>query len=455
YLPPEYQPGAPGGAPSPVMDSYAVAAMLYWGALSSSESSSRPPDAPLDGLDKAQLLALKDQVHNRLKAEQANPRFHTRLSDQTAALLNRALSRQVKPSPPYRFQDLTAFQQRISRLQALVHPRVEHVGKILLDRPPGSETYTTDEEVVFSCTIGCTPGVESHEEVSCGLALFDRDTDARIRKPKCIYTASNHPSGRLRFGFRLTDIPPGSYRVRVAFTIHDSHTDPMLAEGRFECRPAPGYVPPPINPAARRPIPLQRPEDDPITQTQAALRPQPADVSTGPDQAEADPSMSGASVRAGVQLGGPATVHQLGTPARAATLPPLQPPPRDEPGSEVDRPDPFGSEPTSPRISLKPTRTRPIHTSMAPPPAEEDPYDFPEEGRGTWEPELPAPSFDDSSIYEDDEDDDWTDEQLPSGPIGDLLGRLVELVRGDAYVMFIGGAAVVIMLLIGLLWALR
>jgi hypothetical protein len=261
--------------PSAVIDTYAVAAMLYWGILASSEGSTKPPDAPLEGLDKSMLVALKDRVHNRLKEEKANPRFHTRLSDRTAALLNRALSRQTSPSPPYRFQNLSEFQRRLSQLRALVNPCVEQVGKILLDRSPGSDTYSTEEDVVFSCTIGCSPGVESHEEIVCGLAIFDQDTDTRIRNIQCIYKVDSHPSGRLRFGFQLPDVQPGSYLVRVAFTIRESGDEPLVAEGRFECRPAPGYVPPPADPNQRRPIPMQRPEEDPVTQTGTAPRPIP------------------------------------------------------------------------------------------------------------------------------------------------------------------------------------
>jgi len=468
YQPPEHQPGAPGGTPSPVMDTYAIAAMLYWGALASSEGATRPPDAPLGGLDKSMLVALKDRVHNRLKEEKANPRFHTRLSDRTAALLNRALSKQTSPSPPYRFLDLSEFQRRIGHLLALVHPRVEHVGKILLDRPPGSDTYTTDEDVVYSCTIGCSTGVESHEEIVCGLAIFDRDTDTRIRNIQCIYTVDSHPSGRLRFGFRLKDVSPGSYLVRVAFTIRESGDEPTVAEGRFECRPAPGYVPPPADPGTRRPIPLQRPEDEPVTQTRPAPQPLPTPDSPranpAPEPRAAgvqigsprDPSGSGVTAPAaigvaGVQVGGAATVHPLNAAPPARDLPPLNPPPRD--ADEEPATDPFSSTPTRPSVSIQP-RTRPIHTPMGPPATEDDPYDFPEEGRGTWEPELPAPGYDDDELYGDDEDD-WSEEQLPSGPLGDMLGRMVELIRGDAYVMFIGGAAVVIMLLIALLWALQ
>lgn len=441
HVPPEHQPGSTGNVPSPVIDTYAVAAMLYWGILASSEGGAKPPDAPLEGLDKSMLVALKDRVHNRLKEEKANPRFHTRLSDRTAALLNRALSQQTSPSPPYRFQNLSEFQRRLSQLLALVNPCVEQVGKILLDRSPGSETYSTDEDVLFSCTIGCSPGVESHEEIVCGLAIFDRDTDTRIRNIQCIYKVDSHPSGRLRFGFQLPEVQPGSYLVRVAFTIRESGDEPMVAEGRFECLPAPGYVPPPVDPSQRRPLPLQRPEEEPVTQTGVA----PLPISrTEPGPASADTSSS--------DVGQPATVHPLNV-APHADLPPLQAP---EP-AEVDPPsDPFDTSPTSPRIAIPP-RTRPIHSPNTPPDIEEDPYDFPEEQHGTWEPELPEPDYIDDDIYDDmNDEDDWSDERnLPAGPIGDMMGRLIELVRGDAYVMFIGGAAIVIMLLIGLLLALN
>jgi hypothetical protein len=427
--------------PSAVIDTYAVAAMLYWGILASSEGSTKPPDAPLEGLDKSMLVALKDRVHTRLKEEKANPRFHTRLSDRTAALLNRALSQKTAPSPPYRFQNLSEFRRRLSQLRALVNPCVEQVGKILLDRSPGSDTYSTEEDVVFSCTIGCSPGVESHEEIVCGLAIFDQDTDTRIRNIQCIYKVDSHPSGRLRFGFQLPDVQPGSYLVRVAFTIRESGDEPLVAEGRFECRPAPGYVPPPADPNQRRPIPMQRPEEDPVTQTGTAPRPIP----------RGEPGAS-PEVSAPAHNNPAATVHPLNV-APHADLPPLRAPVP----AEGDPPsDPFAASPTAPRIAV-PTRTRPIHSPSAPPDIEEDPYDFPKEERGTWEPELPEPDYIDDDIYDDPNgEDDWSDERnLPAGPIGDMMGRLLELVRGDAYIMFIGGAAIVIMLLIGLLIAIN
>lgn len=521
YLPPEFQPGSTDALPRPVLDTYAIAAIVYWGALASTEGPTRPPDTPLAGLDKSMLVALKDQVHNRLKAEKANPRFHTRLSDRTASLLNRALSHATSPSPPYRFLRMREFHQRLEHLQALIHPRVEHVGKVLLDRPPGSDTYNTDEDVVFSCTIGCSTGVENHEEIVCGWAIFDRDTNERIRNVECIYTVDPHPSGRLRFGFRIPNMIPGSFLVRVVFKIRDSGDEPKVSEGRFECRAAPGYIPPPADPAPKRPIPMQRTEDEgtaavnvqpsppptntappiasqqppsvrttappPIAKPAVAAPPPTARVSAQPQMERTQPPPSNrriihpphdANQHHAAQQGaaaqvtatpspsvspstqppprtGRATIHSLPPPAHD-TFPPLNTRARGfetEPDS-----DPFANETTAPQAAVPPIRTRPIQTPSMPPPVEDDPYDFPVENRGTWEPELPAPDLGRNDLYDppDDDDDDWSDEEYPvANPVGELLGKVVDLVRGDAYVMFIGGAAVVIMVLIGLLLAIR
>ncbi len=438
YLPPELQTtgGQHAGLPG---DIYAVAMILYWGVLASAEGSTRLPEAPLKGLDKAQLVALKDRVHNRLKDEGANPRFHTRLSDRAAALLNRALSEPTAPSPPYRFLNLDEFQRRLQKLHALIHPKVEHVGKILLERPPGNDSFDTDEDVVFSCTIGCSSGVETHEEIACGLAMFDRESDERIRNIACAYTVNSHPSGRLRFGFRVSDLLPGSYLIRVAFAIRESGDEPIVAEGRFERRAAPGYVPPRIEPE-RRPIPLERPGAEPVTQTHES--PQPL---TAEEHAAATPPPTR-----------PAPVQELHPPEhRLASA---------DRGSMADSASVSAGSTSRPQVQLTEPRARVAPVIMPGPDAAGDEFDaqLQYEGAGPWT-ELPLPDPTRSSLsttgedlYSDtprpEEDDD--DLGLP-GPIGGAIERLLELIRGDAYVMFIGGGAVIILLLIIILFALR
>ena len=141
--------GQPFGTPS---DTYALAMVLFRAAMMS-PGHERFSDLPLDGLTKARLVALKDRVLNRLKAEHSNPRFHTRFADRLSALLNRALSRQLSPSPPYRFRRLDEFGQRLSEVHAMVHPAVTQVGRLILDHRAGQGGFQTDEEVRFSASV--------------------------------------------------------------------------------------------------------------------------------------------------------------------------------------------------------------------------------------------------------------------------------------------------------------
>ena len=132
WLPPEAQIRHEHGLSDPSVDSYALSMILLRGASKPRDGSAPPP--PDEGLDKAALVALKDAVRTRLKDEPGNPRFHARLADRLATLLNRALSRETSPSPPYRFPRMDEFQARVEELSSLVQPRITHVGRVLLDR---------------------------------------------------------------------------------------------------------------------------------------------------------------------------------------------------------------------------------------------------------------------------------------------------------------------------------
>ncbi len=219
---------------------------------------------PLDGMEKAHRVALKDQVLNRLRKEPSNPGFHSRLVDKLVALLNRALSRETSPSPPYRFRSLDEMAQRLKEIRALVHPTIVSIGKLNWGLRAGADAFLTDEEVRFTINVACSSGVEGRDEISTGIALFDRETGERIREIACSYAVDRHPSGRFRFQFKFPDLRPGLFRVRVAFTIRDSGDEPNTVEGEFNVRPAAGYVPPPMQPS-RAPLPLEREPDEPVT----------------------------------------------------------------------------------------------------------------------------------------------------------------------------------------------
>ena len=147
--------------------------LLFRGAMTTTaEQGLEEPELPMEGLDKSRMVALKDRVLNRLKKEHSNPRFHTRLSDRTAALLNRGLSRETSPSPPYRFRRLDEYLGRVDELLALVHPAVSYVGRIIIPQQPAAEGYSTEEDVTFSCTV-------ARGKVASGLPYCHRSTANR------------------------------------------------------------------------------------------------------------------------------------------------------------------------------------------------------------------------------------------------------------------------------------
>lgn len=514
YLAPEVRAATGEDPPlSSAADSYALAMMIYRGVLTVGGGAA--PTLPEDGLDKAALVALKDRIHNRLKAEPSNPRFHNRLADRAAALLNRALSREVTPSPPFRFARLDEFLARAEEVAALVHPIVTHVGKLLLDRPPANETFTTDEESAFSCTIACSTGVETHEEIATGLALFDHDRDERLRDVACSYTVDRHPSGRFRFGFRIADLPPATYRVRLAFTIRDSGHEPVTAEGRFVVRAAPGYVPPRAAPEAR-PIPMERPPETSVTDRRSLSAVTGSGV-TGPGVTGSSVTGSGATgFRAPVEA--PRVETASRELPRVASAPPVEAPrpepprpaPRPEPVRvadpvEIPRPAPVRApDPVEiPRPAARPLpsipRPEPV-VRLAPPPPEEDvvdeemdDYDEPAlppppppaarrpapppaaelddpgtdtpeyRGAGRWT-DLPVPGYEPRARRDEDAPDEEVDElatgvdtSATSGwrsAIVEPLQRILDLARGEAYWLYIGGAVLVILVMLVALLAL-
>jgi hypothetical protein len=116
----------------------------------------------------------------------------------------------------------------------------------------------------------------------------------------------------------------------------------------------------------------------------------------------------------------------------------------------ADRPGP-AARPTRPG-SRPPEPTRPPIDPAA---------DLPDEpgfsGAGRWS-ELPLPraarELSAAEVEEADTRPSVVQDEEP-GPIGQLVGRLIALVKGDAYIVFIGGATLVIGVLALLLYVLK
>ena len=262
-----YQPGEAGDTPSFIHDTWALCAALFQASMGSprARAATSPTvllEVPKTGLDKVTLASLRDRLLARLEMERSNPRFRSRLADRLSSLLNRALSAQASPSPPYRFEDPSELATRLDRVAALVDPHVEDIGRLLLGSASRDMVFQGDQAIGFAVTIGCSGGVESPEDIACGFALRDLDASAeeRISVPESTYEVRRHPSGRLRFGFTLPSLAPGRYSLRVAFSIRDGSHAPSEVQGHFEVRPPPGWVPPQSE-ATPTPLPMRtRPE---------------------------------------------------------------------------------------------------------------------------------------------------------------------------------------------------
>lgn len=450
YLPPEA--GLSDGPLPASVDSYAVAMILFRAIMTPRDGDSDGRlviNLPRKGLDKAALVQLRDRAVERLKQEDSNPRFHARFADRIASVLNRAISEQTSPSPPYRFLNNEELLPRLEEIRGLIRPNVTTVGKVMLSRPPASEVFETDEEVAFTVTVGVSVGVDSHEEIACGIAVFNAETNERIREVRCAYTVEKHPSGRYRFTFKLEKAEPGRYRCRLAFAIRDSGHAPTTAETELEVRAAAGYVPPKREHGAT-PLPFTRTPDGEqtaVTQPQGGEEyahdldldddgtPAPFPIPLRPAAAEppklAIPKPPVAPVYVEPPRVEPPRI-QTPTLSPPSLSPPSLQPVEDEPyiipSVQVNVTDSVERETTQPSFAVS-TKVPPVRSSKE------------ILGTGSWS-ELPLPTGAESDELPAPELDD---EPGPVQP--NIIRRFVDIIRGDTYLLYMTIAALFIVAL--------
>lgn len=490
-------PEAQDGEPRPTWDTWSMCLVLWRACMATPPKGDTRREErvapPRDGLDKVEIAALRDRVVSRLKEEGGNPRFAPRVAERLGTLLNRGLSREHEPSPPYRFDGPAALRARLEEIAELLDPHVESVGRVLLSNAAKNDTFQGGEPVQFSVTVAASAGVQGHEDIATGVQIrdLDADGDGRVPATDTRYTVKAHPSGRLRFDFTLPDLAPGRYRANIAFTIKDGGHEPLVASGDFEVRPPPGYVPPAEEPPSGPvpiPLPARRVAEPPAEERVAApvadadvfplpIAPSaPGERGSSPD-GRFEPSAPG--VRPAARADGPGAV---------AILPPsveveveveptmLQPPDApSDPALSVPRappppialPRPMGTQPTgvpAPDAGLDEGPTRPSGGEPAWPEAG-DRRSGGGEARSSYRPEV---DWDDTRGPADAEPyvpgpaggedlPSWGDrptsgnDRVPS--LAQLLERGIEIVRRDTYtafVVFIAGALVLMLALVAL-----
>lgn len=439
YLPPEVLRGE---ELAETADTYAVAMTLYRAVMTLTDGDDNQVVLPVNGLDKGDKVVLKDRAVERLQAEDSNPRFHARFAEKLSSVLGRALSQETAPSPPYRFQKIEEFGPRLEELRSLIRPRIDMVGKVMLDRPPGSSTFESDEEVSFGISVGVSIGVDNHDEIACGIAAFDDESGERIRDVECAYTVDRHPSGRFRFSFRVMELGPGRYRTRVAFAIRDSGHPPETAEAIYEVRAAAGYVPPSSPKPGASALPFMDPDEEvPATQPSADL-PRPTNPPVPAPVAAPIPKRKALGSAIDDAIGDPDFGNEpeetLNFMLDADGKPQPIHPPKPVVPARPERPaDPMNEEieRTEPAVQVQ---------SQLPEP---DPLtDI--VGARSWT-DVPLPGDEGRDLSTPELDD--VDLPVADGPIG----RFVELLRGDTYLQFMVAAGGVIVILMLALLVLR
>lgn len=403
---PSLRPPEAGADPSVMWDTYALCATLYQAVIAAPQGNEprrdERPAPPAEGLDKPTLAHIKDRVLGRLDQEQGNPRFAPRVADRLKALLDRGLSAQWNPSPPYRFGDAATLRERLGDLIDLIDPRVTSVGKVMLASSATDGVFGEGVSPAFSTTVTCTDGI-TQEDLAAGLLVRDLDADGdddRVPVPDAQYTVKPHPSGRLRFDFTLPELRPGRYTVRIAFAVKDSDHEPQTTDGHFELRPPPGYVPPADDPppeTAALPFPggqrpslgFDAPRFDPPTSPSDAF-PTPIAPSDAGDDDDAPPPVLRGAVSIATD---PPT--SAGRPVErpraqpAASVPAISAVPSISPSS----PDGPASSPGASAPAAEPTLEAPRTSPQPSPGPERGPDPTPAQGYspGTWE-SLPSPA---------------------------------------------------------------
>ncbi len=221
-------------------DTYALCLLLMGRLLKGSEA-----EVTSTGLSKLLSNNLEQSIQLLIQENpSSNAHFHKRVLRQSLRLLDRGLSIEPSPSPPYRFTNLEDFQSRLQDIIDFSNPSVSKVGPILFGGPLGKGTFEIEDNIGFSCSIHTTPTLEDHDDITTGTILVDLDRNGeRVDGYDLWVDVSRLNGGRLRFQFEIQGVPPGNYGLFIGFRVNGSVATPKDVYAELSVTAPAGYSP--------------------------------------------------------------------------------------------------------------------------------------------------------------------------------------------------------------------
>ncbi len=221
-------------------DTYALCLLLMGRLVKGSEA-----EVTSTGLSKLLTNNVEQSIQLLMQENpSSNPHFHKRVLRQSLRLIDRGLSVEPSPSPPYRFANLEDFQNRLQDIIDFSNPSVSKVGPILFGGPLGKGTFEIDDSIGFSCSIHTTPTLEDHDDITTGTILVDLDRNGeRVDGYELWVDVSRLNGGRLRFQFDIQGVPPGNYGLFIGFRVNGSVATPKDVYAELTVTAPAGYSP--------------------------------------------------------------------------------------------------------------------------------------------------------------------------------------------------------------------
>lgn len=349
---------------NPVLDTFAVGKIFYQAVVAPhAVGDVRATDGLFVGaIDKEHLERFQQALLERYTQDEGNPHTRDLFLRRAAALIQRALSSEMSPSPPYRFYSAAELASRFEELHNLFHPSFEQLGPIVLDRPAANPAFYHGEDVKFTLSFRCQGGITNPDLLNCFVYVRDMEKQQKVRD-LVQEVLPLHDGSRFRCAFTLRGLMPGQYLLRVGLGIRGTPGKPIPRDEVVTVRERPAGVvfptPEPLSP--------RTPVDEPLLDDLPELPPEPP-AAPAPRSSGENPVV-------------PRKVEEVPTSASGRPTSTLFPEGRKSPPAQAEPPAPPRPEPgvapakpprpevvarPRPNPTVRPTSERPPRDSEVP-----------------------------------------------------------------------------------------